>query len=61
MKISVATVSEMTKPDNLLTGFILLLTVERRSGNLDHHPTSQFAYLMKLGEVVFIIPVWRIW
>ena len=31
----------MTKPDNLLTGFMLLLIVERRSGNLDHH--SDFA------------------
>ena len=30
--------SGMTKPNNLLTGFILLLIVERRSGNLDHHP-----------------------
>ena len=30
----------MTKPDNLLTGFTLLLIVERRSGNLDHHPDS---------------------
>ena len=31
-----ASVSGMTKPDNLLTGFILLLIVEKRSGNLDH-------------------------
>ena len=36
--ISMASVSRMTKPNNLLTGFILLLIVERRSGNLDHHP-----------------------
>ena len=32
-----ASVSGMTKPDNLLTGSILLLIVETRSGNLDHH------------------------
>ena len=38
INISMASVSGMTKPDNLLTGFILLLIVERRSGNLGHHP-----------------------
>ena len=35
----------MTKPDNLLTGFILLLMVERRSGNLDHHLNFEICML----------------
>ena len=34
---TMASVSRITKLDNLLTGSILLLMVERRSGNLDHH------------------------
>ena len=40
-----ASVSGMTKPNNLLTGFILLLIVERRSGNLDHHPNFAICVL----------------
>ena len=35
----------MTKPDNLITGSILLLIVERRLGNLDHHPNFAIGVL----------------
>ena len=44
----------MTKPDNLLTGFILLLIVERRSGNLDHHPDFAIC-VFKVGDKSLII------
>ena len=40
-------VSGMTKPDNLLTGFILLLMVERRSGNFYHHPNFAICLFIK--------------
>ena len=54
-------VSEVTKPDNLLAGFMLLLIVERRSGNLDHHPNfATCVCLMKLDEFAFIIAVSKI-
>ena len=60
MSISMTSVSGMTKPDNLLTGFILLLIVERRSGTLTIIQISQFVCLMKLVEVAFIIAVWKV-
>ena len=49
-----ASVSGMTKPDNLLTGFILLLI--ERSGNLDHH--ANFAICM-LNEAILLLIVER--
>ena len=42
----------MTKPDNLLTGFILLLIVERRLETIMQF--SQFVCLMKITKVAFV-------